>query len=147
MSENSSLTLAAAALSEPGPRSNATYRRREQRAWYVYDWANSAFSTTVVAVVLGPHLTGLIAAAAGPTGRVEVAGVEIDYRSAWEWLIALSALTQAVTMPLVGAIADYGRLKKLLPGVTAYAGRSRTRVAETRSGGLMGRSFSICRRT
>ena len=32
-------------------------RRREQRGWYFYDWANSAFPTTVVTVFLGPYLT------------------------------------------------------------------------------------------
>ena len=29
--------------------------RREQTGWYFYDWANSAFSTTVVTVFLGPY--------------------------------------------------------------------------------------------
>jgi UMF1 family MFS transporter len=80
----------------------------------------------VVAVVLGPYLTELVAAAAGPTGRVELMGVEIDYRSLWGWLLALSAVTQALAMPLVGAIADYGRLKKLLLGATAYVGAGAT---------------------
>ena len=28
--------------------------RRERVGWYFYDWANSAFSTTVVTVFLGP---------------------------------------------------------------------------------------------
>jgi len=28
--------------------------RREQIGWYFYDWANSAFPTTVVTVFLGP---------------------------------------------------------------------------------------------
>ena len=34
-------------------------RRREQRGWYFYDWAYSAFNTTVVTVFLGPFLTAI----------------------------------------------------------------------------------------
>ena len=30
---------------------------RERTGWYFYDWANSAFSTTVITVFLGPFLT------------------------------------------------------------------------------------------
>ena len=32
-------------------------RRREQRSWYVYDWANSAYVTTTLTVLFGPYLT------------------------------------------------------------------------------------------
>jgi UMF1 family MFS transporter len=103
-----------------------TSRRREQRAWYVYDWANSAFSTTVVSGLFGPYLTELVRVAAGPDGRVELLDVPIHYLAVWEWLMALSVATQALAMPLVGAIADYGRLKKLLLGVMAYLGAGAT---------------------
>ena len=33
--------------------------------WYFYDWANSAFSTTVITVFLGPFLTTVAETAAG----------------------------------------------------------------------------------
>ena len=33
--------------------------RRERTGWYFYDWANSAFSTTVITVFLGPFLTAV----------------------------------------------------------------------------------------
>ena len=32
---------------------------RQQRAWYWYDWANSAYVTTTATVILGPYLTSL----------------------------------------------------------------------------------------
>jgi UMF1 family MFS transporter len=101
-------------------------RQREQRAWYVYDWANSAFSTTVVTGLFGLYLTELVNLSAGPDGRVELLGVPIHYLAVWEWLMALSVATQALAMPLVGAIADYGRLKKPLLGVMAYIGAAAT---------------------
>ena len=39
--------------------------RRERVGWYFYDWANSAFSTTVITVFLGPYLTSIAKTAAG----------------------------------------------------------------------------------
>ena len=47
------------------------YSAREQRGWYVYDWANSAFYTTVVTLFLGPYLTSLAKNAAD---RFDTAG-------------------------------------------------------------------------
>jgi len=37
-----------------------------QRAWYFYDWANSAYVTTTATVILGPYLTSLATNAACP---------------------------------------------------------------------------------
>lgn len=39
--------------------------RRERTGWYFYDWAMSAFSTTVITVFLGPFLTTVTELAAG----------------------------------------------------------------------------------
>ena len=38
--------------------------RRERTGWYFYDWANSAFATTVLTVFLGPFLTSITKVAA-----------------------------------------------------------------------------------
>src|SRR5215472_999087 len=50
---------------------------REQVGWYFYDWANSAFATTVVTVFLGPYLTSIAENAVGDHGDVHVAGIPI----------------------------------------------------------------------
>ncbi|MBI5349743.1 MAG: MFS transporter [Chloroflexi bacterium] len=42
--------------------------KREIWGWTMYDWANSAFSTTVVTVFLGPYLTEITKAAADANG-------------------------------------------------------------------------------
>ncbi|MCZ2073448.1 MAG: MFS transporter [Bryobacterales bacterium] len=96
--------------------------KREQRAWYVYDWANSAFSTTVVTLFLGPYLTVLARAAADSNLRVHPLGISIDARAYWSYLVALSVALQVVVLPIAGAIADASRRKKLLLGLFAYAG-------------------------
>ena len=40
--------------------------RQQQRAWYWYDWANSAYVTTTATVILGPYLTSIATRAACP---------------------------------------------------------------------------------
>ena len=49
---------------------------RERRGWYFYDWANSAFQTTVVVAFLGPHLTS-VAKAAAVDGYVHPFGLDV----------------------------------------------------------------------
>lgn len=102
------------------------YSRREQRGWYFYDWANSPFSSTVVTLFLGPYLTAMAKAAAGPSGRVHPLGVPVDPRSWWGYLISISVLTQVLTLPLFGTIADYSRHKKALMALFAYLGAAAT---------------------
>ena len=50
-------------------------RRREQRGWYFYDWAASAFSTTVGTVFLGPYLTDIAQNAAEAGEQITLFGV------------------------------------------------------------------------
>jgi len=105
---------------EPG------YSVREQRAWYAYDWANSAFSTTVVAVLLGPYLTALAKAGANAAGDVSLFGIPIAAGSVWPYAVSLSVLTQVFALPLFGALADYGQRKREMLGALAYTGASAT---------------------
>jgi UMF1 family MFS transporter len=101
---------------------SAEYSRREQWGWYFYDWANSAFSTTVVTLFLGPYLTALAKAAADGDGFIYPLGIKVDPRSYWSYLVSLSVASQVVLLPLLGAVADYGRRKKQFLAVTTYVG-------------------------
>jgi MFS transporter, UMF1 family len=98
------------------------YSVREQRGWYLYDWANSAFVTTGVALFLGPYLTALAKTAADAKGLVHPLGIPVDARSYWSYLVSLSVILQVLVLPIVGAGADYGHRKKQYLAVTAYAG-------------------------
>jgi MFS transporter, UMF1 family len=98
------------------------YTKREQRGWYMYDWANATFHSTVVTLFLGPYLTALAKAAAGPDGRVHPLGIPVDPRSWWGYLISLSVVTQIFVLPLAGTIADFSPNKKRLLGLFAYTG-------------------------
>ena len=99
-----------------------TYSRREQVGWYFYDWANSAFSTTVVTVFLGPYLTTVTQNAADAAGYVHPLGVTVLADSFFPFMVSLSVLLQVFFLPVLGAIADYTRLKKQMLGFFAYMG-------------------------
>jgi UMF1 family MFS transporter len=81
---------------------------REAAAWASYDWANSAFTTTVVAAVFPIYDQSVVSA--GLPGNL--ASVYFGYTTA-------AGLTLvALVSPVLGAIADHYRAKKrLLAGV------------------------------
>jgi len=96
--------------------------RKELFSWYFYDWANSAFSTTVVTVFLGPYLTSIAKAAADADGFVHPLGISVFADSFFPYIVSLSVLLQVFFLPILGAIADYSNLKKQMLGFFAYLG-------------------------
>lgn len=100
----------------------AEERRRYQRAWYAYDWANSAFATTVLTVFLGPYLTEVAEDAAGPDGRVDVLGLSVRDGSLYSYTLAASVIVAALLMPVVAAIADRTQRDRELLAAFAFAG-------------------------
>ncbi len=99
-----------------------TCSKSEQRGWYFYDWANSAFYTTVVTLFLGPYLTALAKAGADAEGRIFPLGLSIDARAYWGYLVALSVAGQVLVLPVIGALADYTGRKRMLLAAFAYPG-------------------------
>ncbi len=96
--------------------------RRARWAWYMYDWANSAFPTTVVTVFLGPYLTQVAHRAAEGSGGVAVLGMLVSADAYYPFLVSLSVLLQLIVLPLCGALADARKWKKPLMVLFAYAG-------------------------
>ena len=96
-------------------------RAREQRAWYWYDWANSAFATTVAGVLFAPYLIA-IAKEAAVDNRISVLGVDIAPGSLPSFVITASTLLSAVALPVLGAVADRTARKKDLLAGFAWAG-------------------------
>ena len=76
--------------------------RREVRAWVMYDWANSAVQTTIIAAVFPIYFQKV--AAAGMEGPVAT--------SRFAWATTWAILIVAILAPLLGAIADYAAVKK-----------------------------------
>ncbi len=84
--------------------------RREVVGWQMYDWAWSAFSTTVVTALLGPYLVEL----GEDNGGVEVLGANLEPASFFTFTVAASAVIQVIFLPFLGAIADHTAYKKAL---------------------------------
>jgi MFS transporter, UMF1 family len=108
-------------------------RVREQKAWYWYDWANSAFVTTTAAVLFAPYLTSVAEKAA--CGRVtdedvgykcttdlHVLGLDVSAGSLVFYLVTAATILSAIVLPIVGAIADRSSSKPRLLGGFAWAG-------------------------
>lgn len=106
----------------PRSPSRASSNRREQIGWYFYDWGNSAFSTTVVTVFLGPYLTAVTQAASDAAGFVYPLGIPVLADSFFAYMVSLSVVLQVFFLPILGALADYSNRKKQMLGVTAYLG-------------------------
>ena len=88
--------------------------RREVWGWAMYDWANSAFVTTVATVLMGPYLTALAQAAAGENGTVLSLGAlgSVTAKSLYPQAVSLSTFLQLFLLPILGGVADYTNLKK-----------------------------------
>ena len=79
--------------------------RRAWLGWCLYDWANSAFATVVLAAVLPVYFANLV-----PPGGARVPlpwGTRVMPASAlWGYAVSLSALVVALAAPSLGALAD-----------------------------------------
>ncbi len=90
--------------------------RPDLRAWAMYDWANSAFQTTIIAAVF-PIYYQKVAAAGQPPALAA---------SRFAWATALAILIVAIVAPVLGAIADYTAIKKRLLAVFLAIGATAT---------------------
>ncbi|WP_028644302.1 MFS transporter [Nocardioides sp. URHA0020] len=108
-------------------------RTREQKAWYWYDWANSAFVTTTAAVLFAPYLTSVAEKAACGyvtdedkhlkcTTDLHVLGLDVSAGSLVFYLVTAATILSAIVLPIVGAVADRSSSKPKLLGGFAWAG-------------------------
>ncbi|GAB2959009.1 MFS transporter [Saccharothrix stipae] len=116
----------------------AVDRRREQRGWIWYDWANSVFPTSVITVFLSRYLTAVASEAAradtarngpnacadGALDRCDVSlfGLHFPAGSLFGYLVAFATIVQVVVLPVMGAIADRTQNKRRMLGVLAFTG-------------------------
>jgi UMF1 family MFS transporter len=98
--------------------------KKEIFGWGMYDWANSAFSTTVGTVFLGPFVASLArsAAEAAGTETVSFLGIPVAPDSFLPYCISFSVFMQVLFLPILGAIADYSHLRKAMMRLFATIG-------------------------
>src|SRR5215831_17790747 len=79
-------------------------RRSAQRAWCLYDWANSVFATSVVSAILPVYFA-----------RTAAHSMPAHHATAiWGYASASALAVTAVLSPIVGALADQSRRRKPL---------------------------------
>ncbi|MCP4547678.1 MAG: MFS transporter [bacterium] len=87
---------------------------RSRRGWYLYDWANSAFATVIMAALLPVYFADAVV----PPGGVAIGGQTLSATSLWGYASGISALLVFLVAPLLGAVADVSaRRKRWLVGL------------------------------
>jgi MFS transporter, UMF1 family len=76
--------------------------KRAITAWVMYDWANSAFATTIMAAVLPVYYASVAASTLG-------GNLATVY---WAYTSSISLLLAAIISPILGAVADFRGTKK-----------------------------------
>jgi UMF1 family MFS transporter len=92
-------------------------RTRPVFAWAMYDFANSAYVTTVATALLPAYFAAVVA-----RGGLEVGHTVIPAVSLWGYALSLAALLVFVAAPVMGAIADKGGLRKRFLVLSCLAG-------------------------
>lgn len=82
--------------------------KRVVRAWTMYDWANSAFATTIMGAILPTYYATFVAQ-----------GNSVPI---WGNAVAIGSLLAAMLSPILGAIADFRASKKQFLGIFAAIG-------------------------
>ncbi len=77
-------------------------KKRAQWAWVMYDWANSAFVTTITAAVLPVYYSSVAASGLAPNLRTAY----------WGYTSTIALLLVALLGPVLGAMADFSGTKK-----------------------------------
>ena len=135
---------------------SAPDRRREQRGWVFYDWANSVFPTSVTTVFGALYLTAVAAEAAiadkatnGPNPcpadaegntdklvncQIDAFGWHFQAGSLWGYLLGVATVVQVLIVPLMGAIADRTQNKKRMLAIFAFGGATATALMALVSG-------------
>ncbi len=97
--------------------------KRQIFGWMAYDWANSAFYTTIISVLISPFLISLASSAVGEDGVVlDLYAYQVTAKGLPSFCLALSVLLIVLLLPILGAIADYTHLKKRMMAFFSYLG-------------------------
>jgi UMF1 family MFS transporter len=107
-------------------------RRKIIISWCFYDWANSAFATTIMAAVLPVFYSSVAAAGLSKTTA----------SSYWGYTNTVAMLIVAFSAPLLGALADHsGKKKKFLAAFAALGILSTAGLVSVGPGGWFLASF------
>ena len=94
---------------------------RAKSAWCLYDWANSAFATVVLAAVLPVYF-----AAISPAEGILLGTRLVPATAVWGYTVATSMLLVALVAPALGNLADRHAARKSCLAICATVGAGAT---------------------
>ena len=86
----------------PEDRVKKENKKKAINGWVMYDWANSAFVTTVVAAVLPVYYSSVAASNLDPA----------EATAKWAFTTSIALVIVALLSPILGAMADFSGAKK-----------------------------------
>jgi len=98
---------------------NRVVYNRTVLGWSLYDFANSAFATTILAVIFNKYFAQVVAG--GETG-VLIWGIRIQGAALFGYVLSIGYAAAAFMAPVLGAIADQTCAKKRFLGVFCCLG-------------------------
>ncbi len=97
---------------------NSTTDKKTIFGWAMYDWANSAYMTTIAVAVLPMYFASVIV---GPDGFV-IGDTLYAPETLWGFMISAAAFLVFLMAPTLGAVADFCSAKKKFLLVFCYLG-------------------------
>jgi UMF1 family MFS transporter len=82
--------------------------RRVIFGWAMYDWANSAYTTTLAVAILPIYFAGVVV----PPDGLEIRGTLYAAETLWGFMVSAAAFLVFLAAPTLGAIADFCCAKK-----------------------------------
>ncbi len=106
------------------------WRSQEQKAWNWYDWANSAYYTTILTVLFAPFMITVAGRAAGCgnsadencSKTVSLLGLHLAAGSLPFYLTSFATISSAFVLPIVGAMVDRSSRKRWHMAGFAWSG-------------------------
>lgn len=92
--------------------------RKIQFGWVMYDWANSAYVTTIAVAILPIYFAGVVV----PGEGYRIGGTLFAAETLWGFMVSAAAFIVFVMAPVLGAVADFYSLKKRFLFAFCYLG-------------------------
>ena len=90
-----------------------TKTTKKEKSWIMYDWANSAYSMTMLSTILPIYFTSVVGEA----------GISKDLATSyWGYTNSIASLIVAVLAPIMGGLADYMGVKKKFFKIFTFTG-------------------------
>ncbi|MBK6909678.1 MAG: MFS transporter [bacterium] len=97
-------------------------------AWATYDFGNSAFATTILAVIFNKYYAGVIA---GGAAGIELFGARVPGATIFSFFVSASMILVALFGPILSALSDLGQLKRRMLLIHAAVGIAATGMLAT----------------